>query len=63
VDLLFSHLTTAAASVTQIKKRGELALAGRYDYQVLNDDLDRAVEELVAILARTQPETRTGTHS
>jgi len=43
--------------------RGELALAGRYDYQVLNDDLDRAVEELVAILARTQPETRTGTHS
>jgi guanylate kinase len=43
--------------------RGELELAGRYDYQVLNDDLDRAVGELVTILARTQSEPRTGTHS
>jgi guanylate kinase len=43
--------------------RRELELAGQYDYQVLNDDLDRAVGELVAILARTQSESRTGTHS
>ncbi|ODT96909.1 MAG: guanylate kinase [Planctomycetes bacterium SCN 63-9] len=43
--------------------RRELALADRYDYQVLNDDLDRAVDELVTILNRNHPEPQTGTHS
>jgi guanylate kinase len=32
--------------------RGELAHADEYDYQVINDDLDRAVAELRAILQR-----------
>ncbi len=32
--------------------RREIALADRYDYQILNDDLDRAVNELAAILTR-----------
>jgi guanylate kinase len=30
--------------------RREVALADRYDYQIVNDDLDRAVDELAAIL-------------
>ncbi len=30
--------------------RREVALAGRYDFQVVNDDLDHAVAELAAIL-------------
>ena len=29
----------------------ELALAGRYQYQVINDDMDQAVQEICAILA------------
>ena len=32
--------------------RRELELAARYDVQVINDDLDRAVDELAAILTR-----------
>ena len=32
--------------------RRELELASLYDVQVINDDLDRAVEELAAILTR-----------
>jgi guanylate kinase len=32
--------------------RREVALADRYDYQILNDDLDKAVDELAAILTR-----------
>jgi guanylate kinase len=32
--------------------RREIALANRYDYQIVNDDLDRAVEELAEILTR-----------
>jgi guanylate kinase len=32
--------------------RREVALADRYDHQILNDDLDRAVVELAAILTR-----------
>lgn len=31
---------------------GELALAHRYDVQLTNDDLDRAVDDLVALLTR-----------
>jgi guanylate kinase len=34
--------------------RTELALAHRYDHEVINDDLDRAVEELVDILVRNR---------
>jgi guanylate kinase len=30
--------------------RGEVALADRYDYQIVNDDLDKAVDQLAAIL-------------
>ena len=30
----------------------ELALAGRYQYQVINDDLDQAVREICGILTR-----------
>lgn len=30
--------------------RRELALADRYDFQVLNEDLDRAVDDLVALM-------------
>ena len=30
--------------------RREVALADRYDHQIVNDDLDRAVDELAAIL-------------
>ena len=30
--------------------RKELALADRYDVQLINDDLDRAVEELAGLL-------------
>ena len=32
--------------------RGELAQAHRYDVQLINDDLDRAVDGLVALLTR-----------
>jgi guanylate kinase len=32
--------------------RREIALADRYDYQITNDDLERAVDELAAILTR-----------
>jgi guanylate kinase len=32
--------------------RREIALADRYDYQIVNNDLDRAVDELAAILTR-----------
>ena len=32
--------------------RREIALADRYDHQIINDDLDRAVDELAAILTR-----------
>ncbi|HEX8202961.1 MAG TPA: guanylate kinase [Isosphaeraceae bacterium] len=32
--------------------RKELALADRYDVQLINDDLDRAVEELAGLLTR-----------
>ncbi len=31
--------------------RREIALADRYDYQIINDDLDRATEELATILS------------
>ncbi|WP_435016920.1 guanylate kinase [Tundrisphaera sp. TA3] len=31
---------------------GELALSDRYDYQIINDDLDRAVSDLAQILIR-----------
>ena len=34
--------------------RREVALADRYDHQILNDDLDRAVDDLAAILSRHQ---------
>ncbi len=34
--------------------RREVALADRYDHQILNDDLDRAVDDLAAILTRHQ---------
>jgi guanylate kinase len=30
--------------------RREIAQADRYDYQITNDDLERAVDELAAIL-------------
>jgi guanylate kinase len=30
----------------------ELALAGRYRYQVINDNMDQAVEEICDILTR-----------
>ena len=43
--------------------RRELELAERYDHQVLNDDLDRAVEEIAAILAQNHHQSCTGTHS
>jgi guanylate kinase len=33
--------------------RREVALADRYDHQIINDDLDRAVDELAAILTET----------
>ena len=32
--------------------RREIALADRYDHQIINDDLDRAVDDLAAILTR-----------
>ena len=32
--------------------RREIDLADRYDHQIVNDDLDRAVDELAAILSR-----------
>ena len=32
--------------------RREIALADRYDYQIVNNDLDQAVEELAVILTR-----------
>jgi guanylate kinase len=32
--------------------RREIALADRYDHQIINDDLERAVDELAAILTR-----------
>jgi guanylate kinase len=34
--------------------RGEVAQANRYDHQIVNDDLDRAVDELAAILTENQ---------
>lgn len=34
------------------KASSELALADRYDYQVVNDDLDRAVQEICDILTQ-----------
>lgn len=36
--------------------RNELLLADRYRHQVVNDDLDRAVDEIVAILAAARSE-------
>ena len=35
--------------------RRELERAGEYDYQVVNDDLDRAVAELRALVAKLFP--------
>jgi guanylate kinase len=32
--------------------RREIAMADRYDYQITNDDLERAVDELAAILTQ-----------
>ena len=32
--------------------RREIAIATRYDYQIVNDDLDRAVDDLAAILTK-----------
>ena len=42
---------------TTIKRRlaragEEMALAGKYDYQVVNEDLDRAVDEVAAIISQ-----------
>ena len=34
--------------------RREIALAHRYDHQIVNDDLDRAVEDLAAILTKNR---------
>src|SRR4051812_3439887 len=34
--------------------RGELALSDRYDYQIVNDDLDRAVADLAEILIQNR---------
>lgn len=34
--------------------RREVALADRYDHQLINDDLDRAVDDLAAILAHNR---------
>ncbi len=41
----------------QVEKRfsragGEILLSGRYDYRVVNDDLDKAVEEIIGIIER-----------
>jgi guanylate kinase len=38
--------------------RRELAVADRYDYQVVNDDLDRAVEQVCNILTRESESDR-----
>ena len=60
--------TDAEATIQRrlVNARAEIALAGKYDHQVLNDDLDRAVAELVSILSRNhhdhESRTRTGTH-
>ncbi len=35
---------------------GELALAGRYHYQVVNDEVERAVEEIASIMAKVRAE-------
>lgn len=77
--LIFIQAPNAAELEARLRSRGtdpepaiqrrlanariETALADRYDFQVLNDDLERAVGELAAILARIQNETPTGNHS
>jgi guanylate kinase len=33
----------------------ELKMADRYQYQIVNDDLDRAVDEIVTILSSREP--------
>jgi guanylate kinase len=47
------HTETEAAIQRRLEgARRELARAGEYDYQVVNDDLDQAVAELEAIIRR-----------
>lgn len=45
------------------RMREELRYADRYEYQVINDDVDRAVAEIDAILQRREAERRCLTHS
>lgn len=40
--------------------RNELELADRYRYRVVNDDLDRAVEEICGIIAQTEAKLNAG---
>ena len=35
-----------------VHARDELGAAGEFDHRIVNDDLDRAVEELSAVVAR-----------
>jgi guanylate kinase len=66
--LIFVHAPDPETLETRLRARGtddeatiqkrlanaqrEVALADRYDYQIVNDDLDRAVDQLAAILTQ-----------
>ena len=46
--------TDLAVELRLKEARAEIAMADRYRYQVVNDDLDRAVEEIRDILTQTE---------
>jgi guanylate kinase len=70
VLLIFVHAPSPEVLETRLRSRGtdddatierrlanarrEIALADRYDYQITNDDLERAVDELAAILTQNR---------